>query len=45
MPTKKPPSDIALLRYQAISAYLVLDPPRGSRTAVLAELAAKSWAP
>ena len=44
MPTKKPPSDMALLRYQAISAYLVLDPPRGSRTAVLAELAAKSWA-
>ena len=45
MPNKKPPSDMALLRYQAISAYLVLDPPRGSRTAVLAELAAKSWAP
>jgi len=39
----KPPSDIALLRYQAISAYLALDPPRGQRTAVLQQLAAKTW--
>jgi transposase InsO family protein len=43
MPNKKPPSDMALLRYQAISAFLVLDPPRGQRGAVLAELATKTW--
>lgn len=43
MPTKTPPSDLALLRYQIISAYLALDPPRGERTAVLQQLAAKTW--
>lgn len=40
---KKPPSDLALLRYQAISAYLSLDPPRGQRAAILQQLAAKTW--
>jgi len=39
----KPPSDLALLRYQAISAYVSLDPPRGQRTAVLQQLASKVW--
>jgi len=43
MPMKKPPSDLALLRYQVISAYLALDPPRGQRTAVLQQLADKTW--
>ena len=38
-----PPSDLALLRYQAISAYISLDPPRGQRTAVLQKLAARTW--
>jgi len=38
-----PPTDKALLRYQAISAYLALDPPRGQRRAVLDQLAAKTW--
>ena len=40
---KQPPSEMALLRYRAISAYLVLEPKRGQRTAVLKELASKSW--
>lgn len=43
MPMKKPPSEMALLRYQAISAYLALEPPRGRRTAVLQQLADKTW--
>ena len=43
MPAKRPPSDLALLRYQVISAYLALDPPRGQRTTVLQHLAAKTW--
>ncbi len=38
-----PPTDKALLRYQAISAYLALDPPRGRRRAVLEQLAQKTW--
>lgn len=33
----------ALARYQIISAYLALDPPRGQRTALLQRLAHKSW--
>jgi hypothetical protein len=33
----------ALFRYQVISAYLALDPPRGKRRLMLEELAAKSW--
>ena len=37
------PSDTALLRYQAISAYLALDPPRGQRTPILKALASKRW--
>ena len=43
MPVKAPPSEMALLRYKIISAYLVLDPPRGQRTAVLRTLASKTW--
>lgn len=43
MPMKTPPSDLALLRYQAISAYVSLDPPRGQRTAILKQLSEKSW--
>ncbi len=33
----------ALARYQVISAYLALDPPRGQRGALLKRLAARSW--
>jgi transposase InsO family protein len=33
----------ALFRYQVISAYLALDPPRGKRRQVLEQLAAKTW--
>ena len=43
MPAPRPPSALALLRYQIISAYLALEPPRGQRSAVLQQLAAKSW--
>lgn len=43
MPMKKPPSDLALLRYQAISAYVSLDPPRGQRTAILQQLSTRTW--
>lgn len=43
VPMKKPPSELALLRYQAISAYLSLDPPRGERTALLVQLATRTW--
>ena len=34
---------LALCRYQIISPYIALDPPRGQRRQVLEELAAKSW--
>lgn len=37
------PSDIALLRYQAISAYLTLDPQRGQRTTLLRKIAERQW--
>jgi len=37
------PSDLALVRYQAISAYLADDPPRGRRRATLERLAARTW--
>ncbi len=37
------PSPTALLRYQAISAYLALDPPRGKRGPTLRKLASKAW--
>ena len=33
----------ALFRYQVISAYLALDPPRGKRRLILEQLAAKTW--
>ena len=33
----------ALVRYQVISAYLALDPPRGQRRQVLKQLAARTW--
>lgn len=33
----------ALCRYQAISAYLALDPPRGRRGPTLQQLAARTW--
>ena len=39
----RPPSELALLRYQAISAYVSLDPPRGQRAVILNQLAAKTW--
>lgn len=38
-----PPTDLALLRYQVISAYLALEPARGQRTAMLDQLARKTW--
>ncbi|MDX1644411.1 MAG: Mu transposase C-terminal domain-containing protein [Thermoanaerobaculia bacterium] len=38
-----PRHQMALCRYQAISAYLALDPPRGKRGALLRELAKKTW--
>jgi len=37
------PSPMALLRFQAISAYITQEPPRGSRRAALEKLAEKSW--
>ena len=37
------PTPLALMRYQAISGYLALDPPRGQRRAVLERLA--GWLP
>ena len=39
----RPPSELALLRYQAISAYVSLDPPLGQRAVILNQLAAKTW--
>lgn len=38
-----PHHQMALCRYQAISAYLALEPLRGKRGALLAHLAQKSW--
>lgn len=38
-----PRQQMALCRYQAISAYFALDPPRGKRKALLEELAARAW--
>jgi len=38
-----PPSELALLRYQAIAAFLALDPPRGQRMAILKTLATRVW--
>jgi len=35
--------DKALARYQVISAYLAMDPPRGQRRLLLEQLASKSW--
>jgi len=43
MPLKKPPSERALIRFQVVSAYLAIDPPRGQRHVVRKELAAKTW--
>ena len=37
------PSPMALLRYQAISAYIATDPPRGQRRATLERLAKRPW--
>ncbi len=37
------PTPMALLRYQAISAYLALDPLRGHRGPTLRKLAGKTW--
>lgn len=37
------PTPLALLRFQAISAYLADDPPRGRRKATLERLANKTW--
>ena len=34
--------DVALFRYEANSAYLALDPPRGQRGALLKQLAGKT---
>ena len=39
-----PRHQMALCRYQAISAYLALEPPRGKRRELLEELARRSWA-
>lgn len=43
MPRTRPPSEMALLRYQIISAYLAMDPPRGQRGTLLKELASRTW--
>lgn len=44
MPDIRPsPSPRALARYQVISAYLALDPPRGQREALRKKLADKEW--
>lgn len=37
------PSDVALLRFQVVSAYLALEPRRGARTSLLEQLAARDW--
>ena len=41
--TDDPARAKALARYQIISAYIALDPPRGERTALLDQLAARPW--
>ncbi len=38
-----PRHEMALCRYQAIAAYIALEPPRGKRGELLAHLAQKSW--
>ena len=38
-----PRQALALARFQAISAFLADDPPRGQRAARLAHLAGKAW--
>ena len=43
MPDASSPSGWALCRYQVISAYLALDPPRGQRGPLREQLAAKVW--
>ena len=43
MDDNDPRRQMALCRYQAISAYLALEPPRGQRRALLEELAKKTW--
>ncbi len=43
MATENGASDKALLRYQVISPYLALQPPRGKRKALLEQLAQKVW--
>ncbi len=37
------PTDIALLRFQVVSAYLALEPGRGARGPLLIQLAARGW--
>lgn len=37
------PSDLALLRFQIVSAYLAMDPARGERGPLLQRLAARPW--
>lgn len=37
------PTDIALLRFQVVSAYLALEPARGDRGPLLVQLAARAW--
>lgn len=34
---------VALARYQIVTAYLTLDPPRGQRGLIRKQLAAKTW--
>lgn len=41
--SRDPAEAKALARYQVISAYLALEPPRGQRRQLLEQLAAKSW--
>ncbi|MBW2464376.1 MAG: DDE-type integrase/transposase/recombinase [Deltaproteobacteria bacterium] len=41
--TDDPRQQMALCRYQAISAYLALEPPRGKRRGLLEDLANKTW--
>lgn len=43
MPKRQPPSDMALLRFQIISSYVSMEPPRGQRLARLQQLAGQIW--
>jgi transposase InsO family protein len=43
MPDASSPLEWALCRYQVISAYLALDPPRGQRGAFREQMAARVW--